>query len=457
MNHAYLKSVALSLIVSFLLPSCTNTLDKNLQATEDSELILALESASSGLGRSYYVLPDSDDFNKIPQDPRNKLTKEKVELGKFLFHETGLGQKPRNRLGFQSYSCASCHHAKAGFQACVPQGFGEGGSGFGVQGEARKIAPGYLQKDVDFQPIRSPSTMNVAYQKLMLWNGQFGATDKNISTQANWTPGTPKAVNNKGFEGVETQAIAGKDVHRLLVDRIFVENVGNYKEMFIKAYGESVLSDPTELFDKGALAIASYERTVLSNEAPFQRWLRGNNGAMTSQQKTGAKLFFGKAGCANCHNGPSLATMEFYALGMNDLQNGTYGSSSVIGINPNGNHVKGRAGFTGKAQDMYKFKVPQLYNLKDSPFYGHGASFNTIREVVEYKNNAVKQNIKVSTNQLSASFKPLGLDKAEITAITDFLENSLRDPNLDRYVPKSLPSGLAFPNNDAQSKTDLGF
>lgn len=458
MKRIYFKPVILSLISVLYLSSCSdNGLDENVQSTEDTELLAFLENASNGVGKSYYILPNSDDFEKIPQDPRNKLTKEKVELGKFLFHETGLGQKPLNRLGFQSYSCASCHHAKAGFQACVPQGFGEGGSGFGIQGEARHVAPGYSQKDVDFQPIRSPSVMNVAYQKLMLWNGQFGATDKNINTQASWTPGTPKAVNNKGFEGVETQAIAGKDVHRLLVDRIFVENVGNYKEMFVKAFGESILNSPSDLFDKGALAIASYERTILANEAPFQRWLRGNNSAMTTQQKTGAKLFFGKAGCASCHNGPSLANMEFHAIGMNDLQNGIYGNNSVIGINPNGSHTKGRAEFTGKAQDMYKFKVPQLYNLKDSPFYGHGASFNSVREVVEYKNNAVKQNAKVSNTQLSNDFKPLGLDDAEITAITDFLENALRDPNLDRYVPARLPSGLAFPNNDAQSKVDLGY
>lgn len=457
MHNKYSKLVLRLVTVASLLVACNDTNLENLQTSEDSELVLALENSSDGVGRAFYILPDSDDFDKIPQDPRNKLTKEKVELGKLLFHETGLGQKPLNRIGFQSYSCASCHHAKAGFQACVPQGFGEGGSGFGIQGEGRKIAAGYSVKDVDFQPIRSPSVMNVAYQKLMLWNGQFGATDKNINTQASWTPGTPKAVNNKGFEGVEIQAIAGKDVHRLLVDRIFVENVGNYKEMFLQVYGEHILKNPIELFDKSALAIAAYERTILANQAPFQLWLRGNSGAMTPQQKIGATLFFGKAGCATCHNGPSLANMEFHALGMNDLQNGNYGDNSVIGINPNGSHTKGRAEFTGKSQDMYKFKVPQLYNLKDSPFYGHGASLTSIREVIEYKNKAIKQNERVPNAQLSPNFKPLGLTESEVTALTDFLENALRDPNLERYVPKKLPSGLAFPNNDAQSKRDLGF
>ncbi|MFB0908315.1 MAG: cytochrome-c peroxidase, partial [Spirosomataceae bacterium] len=125
--------------------------------------------------------------------------------------------------------------------------------------------------------------------------------------------------------------------------------------------------------------------------------------------------------------------------------------------NQNGNHTKGRAEFTGKSSDMYKYKVPQLYNLKDSPFYGHGASFTSVREVVAYKNKGIKQNPKVANTQLSGDFKPLGLNETEMDAITDFLENALRDPNLERYVPKRLPSGLAFPNNDAQSRTDLGF
>lgn len=444
-------------LASAIFYSCNDQKKEEIAVGIDAELEAALLPTSNGVGKTFYLLPESNDFKNIPQDPKNPITAEKVALGKLLFHETGLGQQPVNPIGFQTYSCASCHHAKAGFQACVPQGFGEGGSGFGIQGEARKIAPGYKITQVDFQPIRSPSAMNVAYQKLMLWNGQFGATDKNRNTEANWTVGTPKVNNRLGFEGVETQAIAGKEVHRLLIDRIFVENVGNYKELFVKAFGEEVLSNPTQLSQSGALAIAAYERTLLANEAPFQRWLRGNYSAMTENQKIGAKLFFGKGNCASCHNGPSLANMEFHALGMKDLKNGSYGSNEVIGINENGSHTKGRAEFTGKSEDLYKFKTPQLYNLKDSPFYGHGASFTSIIDVIKYKNEAIKENTIVSNAQLSTYFKPLGLTEIELKALADFIENGLHDPNLQRYVPSKLPSKLAFPNNDKQSKIDLGF
>jgi cytochrome c peroxidase len=142
---------------------------------------------------------------------------------------------------------------------------------------------------------------------------------------------------------------------------------------------------------------------------------------------------------------------------MEDLKNGSIGKNIISNVNPNDGAHKGRGGFTKKAEDMYKFKVPQLYNLKDSPFYGHGASFSSIREVVEYKNNGIKENMNVADEQLSPEFKPLNLSEEEISQITIFLENALRDPELHRYVPKSLPSGLGFPNNDQQSRIDLGF
>ena len=90
------------------------------------ELEEALIEASDGIGKSFFELPASDDFASIPQDPLNPLTKDKVALGKLLFHETGLGIHPKLDLGKETYSCASCHFASAGFQACRQQGIGEG-------------------------------------------------------------------------------------------------------------------------------------------------------------------------------------------------------------------------------------------------------------------------------------------------------------------------------------------
>ncbi|MFT7249467.1 MAG: cytochrome c peroxidase, partial [Arcticibacterium sp.] len=90
-------------------------------------------------------------------------------------------------------------------------------------------------------------------------------------------------------------------------------------------------------------------------------------------------------------------------------------------------------------------------------FYGHGASFTSIRDVIEYKNKAIPENINVSSAQLDPSFIALNLTSEEIDLITLFLKHGLYDPNLDRYTPERLPSGLAFPNNDPQTRSDLGF
>jgi len=419
----------------------------------DIELNAALFNASGGEGRYHFKLPESHQFNTIPQDPNNQLTTTKVELGKMLFHETGLGVKPKDAVSLQTYSCASCHFAGAGFQAGIRQGIGEGGIGFGMNGEGRFHHPDYAPTDIDVQPVRTPTAMNGAYQKNLLWNGQFGATGANTGLSDLWVglEGTdsPLRVNALGFEGLETQAIAGMDVHRMDCTAEMVE-AGGYKSMFDAAFPDIPVPERYELQQAG-LAIAAYERTLLANEAPFQKWLHGNDQAMSKAEKRGAITFFETANCATCHTGPALNSMEFHAYGMNDLD-----GNQVVNYDPANPAHKGRGGFTKKAKDDYAFKVPQLYNLADSPFYGHGGSFTSIREVVEYKNAGQAENSNVPSTQLSNEFNPLHLSQQEIDDLTLFLERSLHDPNLKRYKPDMLPTGNCFPNSDDISKADLG-
>ena len=429
-------------------PDNDNTSDPQL----DADLEIALNDASYGNGLSHFVLPDSDDFNKIPQDPNNPLTAEKVELGKLLYHETGLAVNPMNEIAEGTFSCASCHFAQAGFQASRFQGLAEGGVGFGINGEGRVKGALYKAEECDVQAIRTPSAMNIAYQKIVLWNGQFGATDLNVGTESQWTPDTPKETNNLGFEGTETQAIAGLEVHRLDMNGGIVNNYTTYKNMFDDVFSDV---DESERYSKvtAGLAIAAYERTLLANEAPFQKYLKGDKTAMTDLEKRGALVFFEKANCANCHNGPALNEMDFHAYGMSDLYTCP---EETFKSDANSVENKGRGGFTGKAEDMFKFKVPQLYNMADSPFLGHGSSIRSIRQMVEYKNNAIAENQNVPQNQLSEDFVPQNLSDDDIDALVAFMENGLRDPNLMRYVPESLPSGNCFPFADPLAANELG-
>jgi cytochrome c peroxidase len=414
----------------------------------DAALKSALNHASEGQGLAYYLLPDPADLSNIPQDPLNPLTPEKVALGKLLYHETAMATRPMKVKGTYTYSCASCHHARAGFQACLPQGIAEGGLGFGSAGESRVKDVLYENNEVDVQPIRSPSILNIAFQEVVLWNGQFGATGPNAGTENQWASGTPIETNYLGFQGTETQAIAGLGVHRLHMDADYA-NTYIYQQLFKNAFPGYPEEERYGKVNVG-LAIAAYERTVVADQAPFQRWLKGEVQAMTESQKNGALLFFGKAECYKCHNGPALNDMDFHALGMKDLDDAV----SLIEIDEK--TKKGRGGFTDQASDWYQFKTPQLYSLRYSPFYGHGASFESVRAVIEYKNRAVKENPDVPDQYLDELFYPLHLTQMEIDQLTDFVLHALDDPNLQRYEPASVPSGHCIPNNDSDAKFDLG-
>lgn len=406
--------------------------------SRQAETVLSDAVTAAG-GKAALRMPASDDFGAIPQDPRNPLTREKVELGRLLFHDPSLGNQPAMADTHGTYSCASCHHARFGFQGGVAQAIGEGGSGI----FERKLAARADPMAVDVQPVRTPSAMNVAWQRNILWNGQFGAVAMNAGTESRWTAGTPKAVNALGYHGLETQAIAGQTVHRLgAAPRV-------YQPMF-----DIVFADwPVERrygAEAAGLAIAAYERTLMASEAPFQRWLRGDTWAMTPAQKRGGTLFLGKAGCAECHQGPALASESFHALGMPDLR----GLRVDVASQPD---HKGRGGFTGDASELYRFKTPQLYNLADSPFLGHGGSFRSVREVIEYKNLGRAANPNVPLVNLSPSLRPLALSAAEIDDLVAFVEQGLRDPDLLRYEPISLPSAVCKISADPKSEDELRF
>ena len=442
MQNFWRRPSAPFLIVMLIL-GCNDDQPGNIEDELDIELEALLLEADDQ-GRDHFILPVQEDFASLPQDPKNPITREKVELGRMLFHETALGNDALRSGGLRTYSCSSCHNSSAAMQPGRRQGIAEGGSGFGVKGESRDRNLDYEEVEVDAQPIRAPSTLNVAYQKNVLWNGMFGATGLNEGTEAQWTGDA--AVNLLGFEGVESQAIKGLEVHRMSAEMGMMTDFG-YLDMLRVAFpgvAEDTLISRTYL----GLAIASYVRTITTSEAPFQRWLRGQNSALSDQEKRGAILFFGKAGCVSCHTGPGLNKMDFAAVGMADLT-----GPDILNKDPFDTPL-GRGNFTGNPEDNFKFKIPQLYNLKDASFLGHGSSFENLREVVEYFNQAIPQK-ELSKASLDEAFKPLGLSDDEIEELTAFLRDGLYDGNLSRHIPQSTLSYSCFPNADEVSKVDL--
>jgi cytochrome c peroxidase len=424
-------------------------------ACHKSDLVTSdhLDTADSSDAKDFtpMIQPMSDDYDSIPQDPQNPLNAAKVELGKLLFHETRLGINPRQPEGLYTYSCASCHHAEAGFQSGLTQAISEGGSGFGSKGELRVPSAIYQAENIDIQPIRAPSLLNSAFQSVMLWNGELGGVGVNIGTEYAWT-NDANSNNFTGLSGLEILGLVSRTKHRLNPDTAWLASNETYKNLFDLAFPE--LPDAERITSRTvSLALAAYQRTLIANQSPFQLYLRGDKKAMTKAEKDGKTLFFGKAKCSNCHNSPALNSMQFVALGMNDMQEGVDGAINII---PDNRESKGRGGFTGNNKDMYKFKVPQLYNLRDVTALGHGGSFHSVEEVVRYMNAGVPQNQNVPLSQISKMFKPLLLTEDEIGKLAKFVNDALYDPNLIRYVPASVPSGNCIPNNDDQSRIDRG-
>ncbi|WP_031428366.1 cytochrome-c peroxidase [Flavimarina sp. Hel_I_48] len=416
----------------------------------DQRLEKVLLDVSGGKGNSFFTLPESTDLNAIPQDPKNPLTREKIALGKLLLHDPATGGNPKNSENKGKYSCASCHAAASGFSSGKVQGIGEGGIGFGIFGEGRFLDPTMDEEMVDVQPFRSPNLLNLAYQDVMLWNGKFGGTGTNKGTEAQWD-NIPE--NKMGFEGVEVQAMQGIKVHRIKIDQDFVQNYG-YNALFDEAFPD--LSEEERYSDyAAALAIAAFERTLLANKAPWQKYLKGDENAMSNAQKRGATLFFSSAKCYECHNGPALKDKEFYAWGMADINEGPEKIIVQAGMNLD-DVALGRGGFTKNPADNYKFKTPTLYNLADNPVYGHGGSFKSIKEVITYKNNGRPQKTQVPASQFASQFGNINLTDSEIDDLTEFVSKALRDPDLKRYEPNVLKSGMCFPNNDLESRKDCG-
>lgn len=399
--------------------------------------------------KSKYILPEASDLANIPQQPVNPLTPEKVALGNMLFFEPAFANEAKYPAGLGTYTCSTCHVVESGFRPGRMQGVADGGVGYGLIGERRHKSLIYHDQEVDAQGARPLSVLNVAFVENTMWNGSFGHTGPNAETRAAWGVSDKfTKLNELELGALEGQNIAGLEVHRMMYNKEIITR-NKYKAMFDAAFPD--MSEEERYSRKAAsFAISAYLRTLMTNEAPFQKWLKGDQHAMGDDEKRGAILFFGKAGCVQCHNGPNLGSGQFAAIGVDDLF-----EHGGIKTDINDARNKGRGGFTLNPEDLYKFRVPQLYNMADSGPYFHGASKNSLEEVVKYFNDGIPENDRVPASQISPFFRPLHLTDEEMKDLTTFLAKSLRDPNLLRYKPTHTLSGLCFPNNDLESQIDL--
>jgi cytochrome c peroxidase len=297
----------------------------------------------------------------MPYPADNQPNAARIALGKTLFFDPRLS-------GAGNMSCASCHNPALGWSDALPTARGDKSE---MLGRA------------------SPTLFNTGYNSIQMWDGR------------------KKSLEHQAMGPMQANVEMNTDLGKLF--QWLGSNEG-YKSLFAAAY-------PGEALDENTLskAIATFERTVVSKNAPFDRWLKGDASALSAQQVEGFKLFAGKANCVVCHSGGNFTDNGFHNLGL----------ASGGGTAPD----LGRFGQKAVKAMRGAFKTPTLREVTRTAPYFHDGSARSLMEVVEHYDRGGD----VKTN-LSPNMHPLGLRAEEKKALVAFLE-SLTSP----FVAVTLP------------------
>jgi cytochrome c peroxidase len=303
-----------------------------------------------------FLLPD-----KMPYPQDNPPNEARIQLGQRLFFDPRLS-------GEGNMSCATCHNPGLGWSDGLPTAKGVKSS---VLGRA------------------SPTVINAGFNSLQMWDGR------------------KQSLEDQAMGPMEANVEMNMDIGKLFQ---WLNANQAYKVLFEKAYpGEGV---NTKTLSK---AMATFERTVISNNSSFDRWVKGDAKAMTGQQVEGFKVFVGKANCMTCHSGPNFTDSGFHNLGLaswgdKEPDMGRY-AIKPIGL------MKGA------------FKTPTLRDVARTAPYFHDGSAKTLMDVVDHyaKGGVVKTN-------LSPNMKALDLSMDDKKALVAFME-ALTSP----YTPVQVP------------------
>lgn len=284
----------------------------------------------------------------VPYPADNAITPERVELGKMLFFDPRLS-------GSEWISCATCHNPALSWSDGLPTMIGNG------------MAQGRRS---------TPTILNTAYNQIQLWDGRA----KTLEEQALGPIQAPGEMN---------QDLIG------LTKRLSA--IEGYRKMFDEAYPNEGITEHTI-----AKAIASFERTVVSTEAPFDRWRKGGKNAISVSAQRGFKLFEGKANCVACHQGFNFADDGFHNIGLPE----------------NAMEDVGRFAHRKVKVNKGAFKTPTLRDVEMTAPYMHDGTYNTLEEVVEHYDKG-----GVNLANLDPNMKPLNLNSQEKSDIVAFMKS----------------------------------
>jgi cytochrome c peroxidase len=331
---------------------------------------------------------------------------EKVELGRALFFDKILS-------GNKNISCATCHHPDLATTDGVALGLGEGAEGLG---EDRKTGS-TVETSVHARIARnSPALFNLGaeeFERLFL-DGRV-ETDPNgyyeggFITPAKWK--LPSGLENvlaaqAMFPVISPAEMAGQKTENPIADAVSLNNaagaggawqllaerlqqIPEYVEMFKAAYPEQVKDADDITYVLAANAIAAFEATAFrADDSPFDRYLRGSSDAMSPKAIRGMELFYGKAGCARCHDGKFQTDQDFHAIAMPQI-----GPGKSDGKHPDYWRVSGerafledfgRARVTVRPEDEFCFRTPSLRNVELTGPWGHDGAFDSLEDVVRH-------------------------------------------------------------------------
>jgi cytochrome c peroxidase len=308
----------------------------------------------------------------VPVPAGNPLTAAKVELGKRLFEDPRLA-------GDGSMSCKSCHLPSQGFAVNTPLG-----PAYPTQAERRN----------------SPTLINVAYNEPLIWDGRAPNLDKQAL-------GPVKNVlhQNNNID--------------LLVERLKAD--ADYVAAFEAAYGDQRIDA-----QRIAQAIASFERTLVFDDSPLDRYMDGERDALDASAQRGLALFMGKGRCLTCHMGPNLTDNDFHNLGVPD-DHVTRDSQIMASVRFDAKRVglenwaelqedPGREGITKDPADRGKFRTMGLRNIAQSPPYMHNGALATLADVVAFYNRGGGEH-----PNKSPLMQPLGLTAGEQADLVAFM------------------------------------
>ncbi|MCA9041671.1 MAG: c-type cytochrome, partial [Planctomycetaceae bacterium] len=298
-----------------------------------------------------------------PED--NPPTPEKIELGKLLYFDTRLSRN-------NNISCATCHDPNKGWSNGEPN------------------AAGFEGKRGD---RNSPTVINSAYYTTQFWDGRAAS----LEHQALGPIANPIEMNMSLEEAIAR-----------------LKKSKGYQDRFQKVFG----TEPNE--EGVAKAIAAFERTVLSGNAPYDKFMAGDKEALSEAAQRGLKLFNGAANCAACHGGPNFTDSAFHNLG--------------VGVKEGKNTDVGRFAVSKLEGDTGAFKTPTLREIARTGPYMHDGSMATLEEVMQHYNKG-----GIDNPYLDEEIFELGLSDEQIADIITFMKEGLSSEDYPVVEAPELP------------------